>query len=284
MALGVSEEMLARVDQLGLPFNRHGIDPYGISRDALARTFTFLSRLYRTYFDVHVFGLEHVPDRGRGMLVGNHSGGWALDGLMTATALATVKEPPRLAQGMAERFIGKTPIMGQLAQRAGAITGTPENAVRLLEDERLLLVYPEGAKGTEKLYSARHSLLDFGTGFLRLALRVRAPIIPVAFIGGGEAIPTIFNLYKVANRFGVPYIPITPWGVALPRPTTLQIYFGPPILPDGQGNEEDAVIREWVEEVRGEIRELIDRGLAERPELERQRPPFRFRRLIGDGQ
>lgn len=147
----------------------------------------------------------------------------------------------------------------------------PENALHLLENERLLMVYPEGARGTEKLYPERNSLVDFGTGFLRLALRTRAPIVPVAFVGGGEAIPTILNLYRVARRIGVPYIPVTPWVVALPRPTTLQIYFGAPMRFEGRGNEEDVVIHRWVEEVKTRIREMIDRGMAERPALESQR-------------
>ncbi len=280
MATLEGEEIRARVARLGLSFNRHGVDPYGVHLETLTQIFTGLGWLYRRYFDVHVFGLENVPGEGRAMVVGNHSGGWALDGLMTATALFLDKEPPRLAQAMAEKFMGRIPLLGLLAGRAGSFTGLPENAVHLLENERLLMVYPEGAKGTEKLYSHRHDLLDFGTGFLRLALRTNAPIIPVAFVGGGDAIPTILNLYKVARRFGVPYIPITPWGVALPRPTTLQIYFGEPLLFEGSGDEEDMLISGYVEVVRTKIRALLDRGIQERPDLERLRRPFR---LLGAG-
>lgn len=280
MVVPVSSEVTARINELGLPFNRHGIDPYGIRASTLAETFTILGWLYRKYFDVHVFGLENVPD-GRAMTVGNHSGGWALDGLMTATALFLDREPPRLAQGMAEKFMNRIPLLSVLTQRAGSFTGLPENAIHLLENERLLMVYPEGARGTEKLYPQRYSLVDFGTGFLRLALRTNAPVIPVAFIGGGDAIPTMVNLYAVARRFGVPYIPITPWVVALPRPTTLQIYFGEPMRFDGQGNEEDHVMVGWVQEVKARIQALIERGLKERPELEKLRRPFR---LLGAGK
>lgn len=284
MVLPLSDEILARVDRLGLPFNRHGVDPYGLRRTNLAQTYTFMAWMYRNYFDVHVFGLEHVPDQGRGMIVGNHSGGIALDAAMTGTAILLEKEPPRLGQGMAEKFIGKVPVIGTLAQRSGAVTGTPENAMHLLENERLLMVYPEGARGTEKLYPDRHRLVDFGTGFLRLALRAGSPIIPVAFIGGGDAIPTVANLYGVGRRLGVPYIPVTPWLVTWPRPTTLQIYFGEPLIFDGEGNEEDIVIHRWVETVKDRIRILIDRGVAERPELEKERRPFRALRFLGGGE
>jgi 1-acyl-sn-glycerol-3-phosphate acyltransferase len=45
------------------------------------------------------------------------------------------------------------------------------------------MVFPEGARGTAKLYKERHSLVRFGTGFIRLALETRCPIIPFAFDG-----------------------------------------------------------------------------------------------------
>lgn len=279
MVMPVSNEVLERVHRLELPFNRYGIDPYGVKISTLSEVFSTLSWLYRHYFQVHVYNLENVPTSGRAMLVGNHSGGWALDAIMTMTAVFLEIEPPRLAHGMAEKFLGRVPMVAQMVQGMGGIIGTPENATHLLENERLLLVYPEGAHGTEKLYSERHSLVDFGSGFIRLALRTKTPIIPVAFIGGGEAIPTIINLYGAARRIGVPYIPVTPWGLALPRPATLQIYFGEPMRFDGTGNEEDVVILRWVSQVKDKIRELIAQGLAERPDLSRRS----LRQLLSSG-
>ena len=56
-------------------------------------------------------------------------------------------------------------------------------------DDRLVLVFPEGARGTAKLYKDRNSLVEFGTGFIRLALKTKSPIVPVAVLGGGEAFP-----------------------------------------------------------------------------------------------
>lgn len=283
MVLPVSATVQARIDRLEIPFNRHGIDPYGIRKKNLAQAMSVLEPLYNRYFDVHTFGMEHIPSRGRAMLVGNHSGGWALDGVMTGSSVFFRMDPPRLCQAMAEKFMSKVPLLGLLAQRTGNFTGLPENAVHLLENERLLLVYPEGARGTEKLYPARHDLVDFGTGFLRLALRTKTPIIPVGFVGGGDAIPTIMNLYRIAKRLGLPYIPITPWGVALPRPTTLQVYFGEPLRFEGSGNEEDVVIQRWVHQVKASIAGLIERGVRERPGLEKRKKGF-APRLLGRGR
>jgi 1-acyl-sn-glycerol-3-phosphate acyltransferase len=110
-----------------------------------------------------------------------------------------------------------------VVNRTGNLTGLPEHAERLLEDDRLLMVFPEGARGTAKLYRERHSLVDFGTGFVRLAMKTKTPIVPFGFIGGGEAIPTIVNSYALGKLFGAPYVPITPYLFALPLPVSLEV-------------------------------------------------------------
>ena len=161
-------------------------------------------------------GIGHVPARGRAMLVGNHSGGIAIDAAMVIASSFLEMEPPRLAQGMAEKFINRLPFASVWTARCGQLTGLPEHAQRLLESERLLLVFPEGARGTAKLWKDRYSLVDFGSGFMRLALRTKSPIVPFAFLGGGDAIPTVTNLYKVGNLLGLPYLPVTPWLLPLP--------------------------------------------------------------------
>jgi hypothetical protein len=108
MARGDSIRSL--VDRLELPFNELGFDPYGISKKHLAVAFSALGLLYRRYFRVKAVGLENVPPRGRGMLVGNHSGGYALDGALVLASMMLEMEPPRLAQGMAEKFINELPV------------------------------------------------------------------------------------------------------------------------------------------------------------------------------
>ncbi len=263
----VSDEVRARVDRMEIPFNRHGVDPFGASRADVARMMAVLGWFYRRYFEVTVSGMEQVPPRGRAMLVGNHSGGVALDAMMLIAACFWELDPPRLAQGMAEKFLARLPFSSYLTARAGHITGLPEHATRLLEAERLLMVFPEGARGTAKLYGDRNTLVGFGTGFMRLALQTRTPIVPFAFVGGGEAIPTVVNLVRLGRRLGVPYLPVTPWLLPLPRPVPLEIYVGEPMSFPGTGNEEDDVIHGWVDEVKVRIGHMIDGGVRRRRQL-----------------
>jgi 1-acyl-sn-glycerol-3-phosphate acyltransferase len=266
MAWLIDDAILERVKLLELPWGRHGTDPYGIDQRELARMYTVFGWLSRHYFTLTVRGIEHVPPRGRVMLIGNHSGGFALDAMMTIVALFDRMEPPRLAQGMAERFINKLPFASLYSSKTGNVVGTPENAIHLLEEERVLMVFPEGARGTAKLYGDRHSLVRFGTGFARLAMRTRTPIVPFGFVGGGDAVPTIANLYRIGKLLGVPYVPITPYLFPIPRPVPLELRFAPPIRLEGTGDEDDVQVVGQVDQIKHVIAGLIDDAVRERRE------------------
>jgi len=265
--VSVGREVRDRVDRLELPFSRFGVDNYGISKKHLNFWFTLLGVLYKEYFRVKAYGTENIPRRGRAMLIGNHSGGIAIDGAMVIASCLFELEPPRLAQGMVEKFLNRVPMASLWFNRVGQLTGLPENAHHLLEDDRLLMVFPEGARGTAKLYWERTSLVHFGTGFMRLALQTKTPIIPFGFIGGGDAFPTVFNAVELGRRFGAPYVPITAYLAPLPLPVQLAVHYGEPMHFEGTGNEDDATIEHKVEAVKARIAELIEHG-------ERQRAGF----------
>jgi 1-acyl-sn-glycerol-3-phosphate acyltransferase len=256
----LAEEAAARVARLNLSFNEHGFDRFGVSRDSVAAGMRVMGWLYRHYFRVSCHGIEHVPRTGRVILVGNHSGGYAIDAGMVIAACFFELEPPRLAHGMADRFINRLPFLSQLANRTGQITGLPQHARQLLADERVLLVFPEGARGTSKLFWNRYTLGPFGTGFLRLAKSTGAPIVPFAYLGGGEAVPTILNLPFLGKLFGVPYIPVTPYLLPLPLPVRSQLLFGPPLHFQGTGDESQQQIQTEVDVVKAAIGGLITEG------------------------
>lgn len=253
-----------KVRRIELPFNAYGLDPSGISQDYLAAFFSLLHPLYRDYFTVRTHGIEHIPKQGRAMVVGNHSGGLPVDGAMVLASLFAEMDPPRLAQGMVEKFAQRLPFFSHWFSRVGQFTGLPEHAERLLNDDRLLMVFPEGVRGVGKLFSDRYKLERFGTGFIRLALQTNTPVIPFAFIGGEEALPTAFHLKRIAKLIGVPYIPVPPYLLPLPMPVHCEIYYGEAMHFLGTGNEEDRVINGYVAQVKERIAELIERGRTER--------------------
>ncbi|MFO0626997.1 MAG: lysophospholipid acyltransferase family protein [Polyangiales bacterium] len=254
----------ARTERIELPWNARGFDPYGISQSHVAEMFTLFSLLYRHYFRVRTFGVEHIPTHGRAMIIGNHSGGIAVDGAMVITSAFLEMDPPRLAQGMAEKFINRMPFASLYSMRTGQFTGLPETAERLLNEERLLMVFPEGARGTAKLYWERHSLVDFGTGFMRLAMKTRTPIIPAGILGGGEAVPTVVNSETLGRLVGAPYVPFTPYLLPLPLPAKMEIRYGAPMRFEGTGNEDDDVVGAHVDEVKRAVAALMAEGIRTR--------------------
>ena len=262
--VSLGEEIDARLKRIELSFNAHGFDAYGVSRASLAAGMRVMGWLYRHYFTVRCRGIEHVPPRGRVILVGNHSGGYAIDAGMVIAACFLELEPPRLAHSMADRFINRIPFLAQLASRTGQITGLPQHALQLLRDDRMLLVFPEGTRGTQKLFWNRYSLGQFGTGFLRLALRTQSPIVPFAYLGGGEAVPTIANLTFLGKLLGVPYIPVTPYLLPLPLPVGGELRFGAPLRFKGTGEESQPDIQAQVDLVKAAIADLIAQGIGDR--------------------
>ena len=256
----LDKEVRSRVDRLELPFNSIGVDPYGISKAHLRVSLTGLVAAYRWYFSVETRGIEHVPARGRTMLVGNHSGGIAIDAAMVLASCLVEMNPPRLAQGMVEKFMNHFPFMSLWMSRTGQFTGLPEHAERLLKEERLVMVFPEGARGTAKLFRERNSLVDFGSGFVRLALKTRTPIVPFAVLGGGEAFPTVFNARKLGRMLGVPYVPVVAYGLPVPIPAKIQIEYGPPLVFTGTGNEDDEIVFGYVDKVKAVIANMLGAG------------------------
>lgn len=179
--------------------------------------------LYDHYWRVTVEGAAHVP-LGSAILVANHSGALPFDGFVVHLALR--RERPDLAEPrwLIEDQVFHAPFVGTLVNRLGAVRANPENATRLLEEGRPVIVFPEGVQGMSKPYRERYQLKRFGRGgFVKLALRTKAPIIPVAVVGAEESMPLLARL--PGGFLGLPYLPLTP----VPLPARWTIRFGQPI-------------------------------------------------------
>jgi 1-acyl-sn-glycerol-3-phosphate acyltransferase len=260
----VDDEVAERIDRLEIRVNEYGYDRWGASPAAAKRMLTFVSWLYRRYFRVEVQGLERVPP-GAVLLVGNHSAQLAYDGMLVCAAFVLEAEPPRFVRAMIERFFAEPPFVNMVMARLGQLVGIPENAKRLLlEEQSAVLVFPEGERGGGKVWRDRYQIMGFGQGFLRLAMETKAPIVPFAFIGGEEMVPSFSRMKPLARLLGVPYAPLTPTILPLPLPAKVSILFGEPMRFDGTGTEEDEVVVPLVRQVEKSVKSLIDSGLSRR--------------------
>src|SRR3954447_16761985 len=168
--------------------------------------------LYRYWFRVEVEGIENVPAEGGALLVSNHAGALPPDAPMIAKAIREEHSRPRPVYLTMEHFFKGYPGFSMLLPKIGGVPAHPANVHRLLYDEgELVLVFPEGRKGTEKLYKDRYKLRRFGRGgFVEAAMRAQAPIVPIALIGAEEAQPIFAQITVLQRLTGLLYVPLTP--------------------------------------------------------------------------
>src|SRR5262249_45816510 len=103
------------------------------------------------------------------------------------------------------------PFLSFFMRKVGGVPASPFNATRLLEQNELVAVFPEGVKGTGKPFSERYRLQRFGRGgFVEVALRTGSPIWPVAVVGGEEIYPLLGDSRTLARLTGAPFVPVTP--------------------------------------------------------------------------
>jgi 1-acyl-sn-glycerol-3-phosphate acyltransferase len=231
---------------------------------------TLFSFLYHYWFRCEVEGIENVPATGGALLVSNHAGALPPDASMIAKAIQEEHPRPRKLHLTVEHFFKGYPFFSMFVAKIGGVPAHPANVQRLLHDEQqLVLVFPEGAKATEKLYKDRYKLRRFGRGgFVEAAMRAGVPIVPIAVVGAEEAMPAFAQVRLLARLSGLIYFPITPLfphlgllGVAY-LPAKFKLRFLAPVRTDRMGSEpwEDKGL---VQEVAGDIRARIQEELVD---------------------
>jgi 1-acyl-sn-glycerol-3-phosphate acyltransferase len=231
---------------------------------------TLYDFFYRYWFRVEVEGIENVPADGGALLVSNHAGALPPDAAMIGKAIREEHPRPRDLYITVEHFFKGYPGFSMLLPKIGGVAAHPANVHRLLYDEeRLVLVFPEGRKGTEKLYKDRYRLRRFGRGgFVEAAMRAEAKLVPVALVGAEEAMPVFAQVDFLRKLTGLIYFPVTPtfpWlgplGMLAYLPAKFRIRFLEPIDTVALGGPDATADRALVQTVAQEIRARIQENL-----------------------
>ena len=253
----------------------YAIDDFGFDPQWTESFLTVFKALYRDYWRVEATGVENLPATGRALLVANHAGVLPWDGTMIKTAVFVEHPRPRHIRALvASQFMGM-PTLSWFLRRTGQAVGHPDDTRRLLERDELVLVFPEGTRGTGKSFKDRYRLRRFGRGgFVATAIRAQAPIIPISVVGSEEIYPMIADLRPVARLFGMPYFPITPFWPLLgplgmiPLPSKWRIQFHAPIEVahlSPQAAEDQHLVMAMADNVR----DVIQRGIYDNLKLRR---------------
>jgi 1-acyl-sn-glycerol-3-phosphate acyltransferase len=238
---------------------------------------TVVEFFYRYWFRCEVEGIENVPAEGGALLVSNHSGALPPDAATIGKAIREEHARPRPLYVTVEHFFKGYPGFSMLIPKIGCVAAHPANVHRLLYDERqLVLVFPEGRKGTEKLFKDRYKLRRFGRGgFVEAAMRAEAKLVPVCVVGAEESAPIFAQVGFMKRLTGLLYFPITPtfpwlgpFGMLGYLPAKFKLRFLAPIdtvaLGGAEAAEDKALVQTVAQEIRARIQENLHEMLAKR--------------------
>jgi 1-acyl-sn-glycerol-3-phosphate acyltransferase len=249
-------------------------DEWGFDEDFADLVEPFFGFLYDRWWRVAVEGAQHVPAHGRALLASNHAGILPWDATMISVALMREHPLPRYPRFLVLNWAFDLPWISVFIRKVGGVVASPYNALRLLEQDQLVAVFPEGVKGTGKPFAERYRLQRFGRGgFVEIALRAGAPIVPVAVVGSEEIYPKLGDMRPLAKLIGAPFFPVTPtfpWlgplG-AVPLPSKWRIEFCEPIQTAHYGPDaasDRSLVLELTEQVRDTVQQALYGNLVRR--------------------
>lgn len=250
-------------------------DEFGFDPELTHTVLAPLARLFHErWWRADWVAMENVPAEGPALLVANHAGTVPWDAVVLKFGVLDRHPAHRHVRLLAADLVFRLPFVGALARKSGNTLACEEDALRLLERGEVLGVFPEGYKGVGKPWRERYKLQRFGRGgFIELALRAKAPIVPVAIVGSEEIYPLVARARPLARVLGLPYLPITPlfpWlgpvGM-IPLPSKWIVEFGEPIATDSYPDDawdDGLTILELTERVREEIHAMLHRNLIAR--------------------
>jgi 1-acyl-sn-glycerol-3-phosphate acyltransferase len=260
-------------------------DPDHIARDdeLLARTVERIAPALDFWFQPEIRGLERVPE-GKALLVSNHNGGsMSPDSFVLGVALYRSRGIAAVPYWLAHDMVVRLPLFRQMIP-LGVVRASSTMAHEVFEAGRKVLVYPGGEQDTLRPWSQRDRINFAGrTGYLRLALRERVPIVPVVIAGAHEVFVVLRGGERLSRwlatdkLFRVKTWPLTlsfPWGltpgpppVYLPFPVRMLIELLDPIEFERNGPdaaEDEAWVRECDRRVRASMQRALSRLASER--------------------
>lgn len=250
-------------------------DEWGFDEEYAEAVYPVFEFLYDHWWRVEVSGIENLPGHGRALIAANHAGSiFPFDATMIGVGIMKEHPLPRWSRALVLDWAFELPFVSLFLRKLGGVPANPDNAIRLLDQDEVVMVFPEGLKGTGKPFSDRYRLARFGRGgFVQMALETGAPIVPVAVVGSEEIYPKLAESPLLAKVFGAPFFPLTPtfpWLGPLgliPLPSRWRIHFCPPIDVSGYGPEaveDKALLFDISEGVKETIQAAVYEGLIAR--------------------
>jgi 1-acyl-sn-glycerol-3-phosphate acyltransferase len=235
----------------------------------------FWNPLMDHWFRMEIEGWEHIPDP-PALLIGIHSGApFVWDAFTVGAQWWRRFGEERVLHGTAHDMLMAAPLVGRFFRTMGALPAAPDSISKALAAGHDVALWPGGEIDSLRSWARRDEAILAGrTGFVKLAIMTGVPIVPIATVGGADAMPVLFSgrrlaralrLDKVARMDVLPFALSVPWGVApamlpqIPLPAKIRTAFQEPI--DLEHDPELAEDDDYVEAKYEEVRQSIQRGM-----------------------
>jgi 1-acyl-sn-glycerol-3-phosphate acyltransferase len=250
---------------LDYPPNDRGFDPVTTKRQ-----FFMIEQIVARYFRATTMGAENIPD-GRVVIVASHSGVMPWDAILLVAEIYRLTG--RFSWNAGHEFWGRFASLKDLLVPTGMVLGGRTEFEELLRRDEICTIFADAGQGNRHAYylvSDRYKVKPekgFAPGcggYIKVALRTRSPIVPVAIVGAEEVHYCLGDIPQLAEYLEVPFFPLV--ASLVPLPARIYIRFGEAIRLSAppEAADQQAVVDRLNERVRSALQALIDDSLRRR--------------------
>jgi 1-acyl-sn-glycerol-3-phosphate acyltransferase len=235
----------------------------------------FWNPLVDYWFRMEVEGWENIPEP-PALLIGIHSGApFVWDAWTVGLHWWRRFGDERPIHGTAHDALMSAPVIGDYFRKMGVLPAAPDSIAGALAAGRDVALWPGGEVDSLRAWKDRDKAILAGrSGFVKMAIKSGVPIVPIATVGGPDAMPVLatgrrlaraLQLDKVARLERFPIALSFPWGIGpallpeVPLPTKIRTAFQEPIELDSDPAMADD--DDYVEAKYNEVRDSIQHGM-----------------------
>ncbi|WP_099184784.1 lysophospholipid acyltransferase family protein [Mycobacterium kansasii] len=227
------------------------------------------------WFRMEIDGWDNIPEPPV-LLVGIHSGApFVWDAWTVGLQWWRRFGPERPLHGTAHDALMAIPGIGRYFRSMGVLPAAPDAIATALAEGRDVALWPGGEVDSLRPWTERdRANLAGRKGFVKMAIRAGVPIVPIATVGGADAMPVLIRGDRLSRALQLdrllrlkvfPVAISLPWGIApaalpqLPLPAKIRTRFMPAVglNHDPARADDDA----YVDSKYREVEHTIQRGM-----------------------
>ena len=250
-------------------------DLAGQDETTLQRQKFFWNVLVDYWFRMEIDGWENVGEAPV-LLVGIHSGApFVWDAWTVGIQWWRRFGQDRPLHGTAHDALMAIPLIGRYFRSMGVLPAAPDAIATALAEGRDVALWPGGEVDSLRPWTERDEANLAGRkGFVKMAIRAGVPIVPIATVGGADAMPVLIRGNQLSHALQLdrllrlkvfPLAISLPWGIApaalpqLPLPAKIRTRFMPAVELDHDPARVDD--DEYVERKYREVEDSIQKGM-----------------------